>query len=232
MERKKIVELIKLEVLGCLPEVDRETLQSLKLTSDDFPWRELADYQHITALLPSVLEILTPASDLKDKTALKLYNIRDEIKVKIDLKKSLEVAALPVEEKLVIEEKEEFGEVIEVGEKIEVEEKMAVEAVAANQFSGIEPALTKDDSFKITSNFREKSEKDNIFQQTRDFVETAVTKHPPDREMIEKIIKDYINSHFVRDLESLKQSIKQSRLLSFIFFAITLILIGVIYFIK
>lgn len=232
MERKKIVELIKLEVLGCLPQTDRETLQSLKLISDDFPWQELADYQHITALIPSVLEILTPASDLKDKTALKLYNIREEIKAKIDLKKSIEVAALPVEEKLEIEEKAEIGEVIEVGEKIEVEERVAVEAEVSNQFSGVEPTLTKDDSFKITSNFREKIEKENILQQTRDFVESTNTKHPPDKEMIEKIIKDYMNSHFVRDLESLKQSIKQNRLLSFIFFVITLLLIGVIFFVK
>lgn len=171
MERKKIVELIKLEVLSCLQEKDRETLQSLKLTNDDFPWKELAEYQHITALLPSVLEILTPASDLKDKTALKLYNIRDEIKAKLEVKKALETVAIPLEENIEIEAKAEFGEVVEVGEKVEVEERVAVAAESTNQFSGIEPTLAKDDSFKISSNFREKSETENIFQQTRGFAE-------------------------------------------------------------
>ncbi|GIK59149.1 MAG: hypothetical protein HND39_04865 [Ignavibacteriota bacterium] len=232
MERKKIVELIKLEVLSCLQEKDRETLQSLKLTNDDFPWKELAEYQHITALLPSVLEILTPASDLKDKTALKLYNIRDEIKAKLEVKKALETVAIPLEENIEIEAKAEFGEVVEVGEKVEVEERVAVAAESTNQFSGIEPTLAKDDSFKISSNFREKSETENIFQQTRGFAESVVTKHPPDKEMVEKIIKDYFNSYLVHEFESIKQSIKKNRLLGFIFFAITLILIGVIFFIK
>lgn len=232
MERKKIIELIKLDVLSCLNERDREELQTLRLTADDFPLKELAEYQFIVALLPSVLEIRTPASELKDKTAMKLYNLRDEIKAKIEAKKALETVAVPVEEKIEQEEKVEFGELLEVTEKVVVEEEVAVEAAGEIQFGGIGSAVNKDDSFKAISNYKDKRLSDNLFQETREMVETVVSKQPPDREQVEKITRDYINSHFVRELDSLSKSLKQSRMLSFILFAVTLILIVVLFFIK
>jgi len=220
MERKKIIELIKLEVLNCLNEKDREELQLLRLTSDDFPWKELAEYQLITALLPSVLELRNPAVELKDKTAMKLYNIRDEIKAKIDAKKALETVAIPVDEKLEDHEKTEFGEVL-------------VEAGSGIQFGAVESALPKNDPFKVVSNYKEKAESShNILQETREVVETAFSKHPLDKELVEKITRDYINSHLAREIESLNQRLKQSRMLSFISFAVTLILIILLFLIK
>ena len=233
MERKKIIELIKLEVLNCLNEKDREELQLLRLTSDDFPWKELAEYQLITALLPSVLELRNPAVELKDKTAMKLYNIRDEIKAKIDAKKALETVAIPVDEKLEDHEKTEFGEVLVEAERVEVEEEVVVEAGSGIQFGAVESALPKNDPFKVVSNYKEKTESShNILQETREVIETAFSKHPPDKEMVEKITRDYINSHLAREIESLNQRLKQSRMLSFISFAVTLILIILLFLIK
>ncbi len=232
MERKKIIELIKLEVLGCLNEKDRENLQSLKLTEEVFPWKELAEYQLIAAMLPSVLETTSPASELKDKTAMKLYNVRDEIKAKIDAKKEFETVSAPVEEKIELEEKAEFGELLNLGEKIEVEENVAIEAEEGIKFSGAESTLPKEDPFKLASTFKEKSETENFFHSTKETVETPVPKHPPDKEIIEKITRDYINSHLSREIGSLKQNLKQNRILSYIFFAITLILLAVIFIIK
>ena len=233
MERKKIIELIKLEVLNCLNEKDREELQLLRLTNDDFPWKELAEYQFITALLPSVLEIRNPAVELKDKTAMKLYNIRDEIKAKIDAKKALETVAVPVDEKLEDHEKIEIGEVLEVAERVEVEEEVVVEAGSGIQFGAIESTPPKNDPFKVVNHYKEKSNpSQNLFQEKREVVETAFLKHPPDKEMVEKITRDYINSHLAREIESLSQRLKQSRMLSFIFFAVTLILMIVLFLIK
>lgn len=232
MERKKIIELIKLDVLGCLNEKDREELQSQRLTADDFPWKELAVYQSVVAQLPSVLEIRTPATELKDKTAMKLYNLREEIKAKIEAKKALETVTETVELKLEQTENEEFGELIEVKEKVVVEEEVAVGVGEEIQLGGFGSAIPKEDPFKVISSHREKRTPDNFLQQVREAVESIVPKQQPDKEMIEKITRDYINSHLTREIESINRSLKQSRMLSFIFFAVTLILIAVLYFIK
>jgi hypothetical protein len=87
MEKKKLIELIKLEVLDCLNKADEETLRLSKEVDSDFPWKELGEYQNLAALLPVALPIEFPVSELKDKVALKLYNMRDEIKAKLDAKK-------------------------------------------------------------------------------------------------------------------------------------------------
>lgn len=57
MDGKKSIELIILEVLGCLEKDDRSNLQLLKETDENFPWKTLAELQNLSALLPSVLEI-------------------------------------------------------------------------------------------------------------------------------------------------------------------------------
>lgn len=232
MERKKIIDLIKLDVLNCLNEKDREELHMLRLTSGDFPWKELAEYQFITALLPSSLEIRTPAAELKDKTAMKLYNIREEIKAKLDAKRALETAAFPVEEKSETDERAEFAEVLEVTEKVEVEEVVSVEAVSGIRFGAMETATRKEDPFNLATNFKEKAEPNRVLHETREVAEPPVSKLPPDKEMIEKVTRDYVNSHLTREIESLSHSLKQSRLLSFIFFAVTLIIIAALYFLK
>lgn len=232
MERKKIIELIKLDVLGCLNEKNREELQLVRLTTEDFPLKELADYQFVVALLPTVLEIRTPATELKDKTAMKLYNLREEIKAKIEAKKALETVAEPVEVKLEQAENEEFGELIEVKEQIVVEEEVAVGAGEETQFGGLGSAIPRDDPFAVIDIHKERRMPDNFRQEVREVVETLLPKQQPDKEMIEKITRDYINSQLKREIESVNQSLKQSRMLSYIFFAVTLILIAVLFFIK
>ena len=69
-DKKKSLDLIKLEVLGCLTDKDKDNLQSLKAAGDEFPWKELGDFQNLLAFLPLTLELKYPATDLKDKTAI------------------------------------------------------------------------------------------------------------------------------------------------------------------
>ena len=227
MDKKRSLELIKLEVLGCLNEKDMESLKIMKENKDEFPWKELADYQKLVALIPSPLELKYPASELKDKTAMKLYSIRDEIKAKIDVKKVLEIPPQPVEEKSDLEEMSELEE------KIEVEEKVFAEAEEGFHITADEPlAPIQDESFRIVSNFKEKEESKNLINETYDKIETAVSKTAPEKDAIEKIARDYIKAHIEDDIELLNQSVKKNKVLSFIFFIITLIMIGALYFIK
>lgn len=64
MDNKKSIELIILEVLGCLDIDERSNLQLLKETDENFPWKALSQYQNLSALLPSILKIseLPPAA--------------------------------------------------------------------------------------------------------------------------------------------------------------------------
>jgi len=227
MDKKKSLELIKLEVLGCLNEKDLESLKMMKEGNEDFPWKELADYQNLVALIPSSLEMKYPASELKDKTAMKLYNIRDEIKAKIDAKKALEAPSQTVEEHLELEEK------FIIEEKIEVEEKVFAAAEEGFHINADEQLTTgQDESFRIVSNFKEKEESKNLINETHDKIETAVSKTAPEKDVIEKIARDFMKAHIEGDIDLLNQSVKKNKVLSFIFFIITLILIGALYFIK
>jgi hypothetical protein len=227
MEKKKSLELIKLEVLGCLNEKDMESLKIMKENKDEFPWKELANYQNLVALIPLALELKYPASELKDKTAMKLYSIRDEIKAKIDAKKALEAPSQTVEEHLELEEK------FVIEEKIEVEEKVFAEAEEGFHINADEPLTPiQDESFRIVSNFKGKEESKNLINETHDKIETAVSKTAPEKDVIEKIARDYIKTHIESEIDFLNQSIKKNKVLSFIFFIITLVMIGVLYFIK
>jgi len=229
MEKKKILDLIKLEVLRCLNDKDKANLESIKAEGNDFPWKELGDYQNLSALLPISLELKYPASDMKDKTAMKLYNIRELIKAKIDAKKALEAPEPPVEE---ISFPVENIQEVETAEQIEVEEKVLVEVEEGVQYSSNESMNNKDDSYRFVGKFKGKSEVENPFRKA---VEIE-TKEPPkavvDKELVEKIARDYIKSHLERELETLRSTINKNKILSFILFVVSLLLIIALFFIK
>jgi len=200
MEKKKAIDLIKLEVLDCLNNADAETLSLSKEVDSDFPWKELGEYQNLAAFLSVALPLEFPVSELKDNVALKLYNMRDEIKAKLDAKKKLE--APPV----LIEEEEEIIE-----EEIKVDETnvpVIEEEISPLSVSGrIEQKRTEEISAK--SDLRNK-----------------VTF---DKELVEKTVKEYFKSHFEPELRSMRDSIKRNFLISSALFGISLVLIVILF---
>jgi len=235
MDKKKSLDLIKLEVLGCLNEKDNESLQAMKAEGVEFPWKVLGDYQNLIANLPLALELKYPASDLKDKTATKLYNIRDQIKAKVDTKKAQQMPAQPVEvipeflESIEVQEK--FEENV-TAEQIEVEEKVFAEVEEGIHFHADESIEGIDEPVKFVSKFKEKSEPENQFRQTAELEVKEPLKAVVDRDVIEKVTREYIKAHLEREIESLSNSVKKNRILSLILFVISLVLILALYFIK
>lgn len=76
MENKKSIELITLEVLGSLDADDRNNLQFLKETDENFPWKIQAEFQNLSALLPSILKITEqPSAVAKERMINKLSQI-------------------------------------------------------------------------------------------------------------------------------------------------------------
>ncbi|HEY6436197.1 MAG TPA: hypothetical protein VIY47_06380, partial [Ignavibacteriaceae bacterium] len=66
MFKKRDVELIVLEVLGCQDETDKKSLQFLKENDESFCWKELGECQNLSALLPSILKSEEPSTQSKE----------------------------------------------------------------------------------------------------------------------------------------------------------------------
>lgn len=201
MEKKKAIDLIKLEVLDCLNNGDAETLRLSKQVDSDFPWKELGEYQNLAAFLSVALPLEFPVSELKDKVALKLYNMRDEIKAKLDAKKKLEEPPVLVEEEEIIVDEEITIDEINVPV---VEEEIAPVAVAGR----IEQKRIAED-VSIKTELRNKA----AF----------------DKELVEKTVKEYIKSHIEPELKLIKANIKRNLIISLALFAISLILIVILF---
>ena len=199
MEKKKLIELIKLEVLDCLNKADEETLRLSKEVDSDFPWKELGEYQNLAALLPVALPIEFPVSELKDKVALKLYNMRDEIKAKLDAKKIPE--EIPVLQEVVEEIVEKEIQLDEIN--ITAQEEEVAQVSVANKF-----------------------EQKRIAEEVKADLRSKVTF---DKELVEKTVKEYLKSHFEPELRSIKSDIKRNLIISIVFFAISLILIAILF---
>jgi hypothetical protein len=234
MDKKKSIDLIKLEVLGCLTDKDKENLQKFKDEGGEFPWKEQGDYQNLIAMLPLSLELKHPANELKDKTAMKLYSIRDQIKAKIDSKKASEMPTEPIE---VIEDAVQEFEFNEetvanlASEQIEIEEKEFAE-VEESYSVDAEAALGKKEPTRFPSKYKEKSKTESLFRQPEETETKEIVKPTIDKEAIEKITREYIKSHTEKEIISLKKSMNKNKILSFILFVIAVILIVVSYFFK
>ena len=199
MEKKKLIELIKLEVLDCLNNADAETLRLSKEVDSDFPWKELGEYQNLAALLPVALTIEFPVGELKDKVALKLYNMRDEIKAKLDAKKTPEeVPVLQEVEEEIVEEEIQLDEI----NIIEQEEPVA-QVTVANKF-----------------------EQKRIAEEVKADLRSKVTF---DKELVEKTVKEYLKFHFEPELKLINAGIKRNLIISIVLYAISLILIAILF---
>jgi len=207
MDNKKALELIKLEAIGCLNKKDAASLLKMKETEKDFPWKILAEYQTLITLLPITLTLNYPDAELKDKTATKLYQVRNEIKAKIDAKKE--------KEKPVVEKKSVVGEVVLQGDSggVIIEDE--------------EISLQEDESDQVEISVPEKT----VVESRKPSVDKkdSTTKIQPDRDQVEKIAREYFNTYFEKEIKELKNEVKKNRLLSFILFAIAIVLIVVLF---
>jgi protein TonB len=75
MDRINILELIQLDVIGCISRQDHIILKSLMELDDNFPWTELGEYQNLVALLPLSLKQVEPSLLVKDKVVRKMNKL-------------------------------------------------------------------------------------------------------------------------------------------------------------
>jgi len=103
IDEQKIIGMLQAKSLGCLDPTEETDLQNYINEGHIFPWEELGQFQHAASLLPMALELEIPDAELKDRVALRLIKLSDELRIK----------KMSEEEKLEVEEDVEEFEKIE-----------------------------------------------------------------------------------------------------------------------
>ena len=78
--KKEMIDLIKLDVLGCLSEADKNHFNLLKNNSSNFLWKEYGDYQNLIALISTSLTVEHPPREILEKV---IHNVESVVSGKV-----------------------------------------------------------------------------------------------------------------------------------------------------
>jgi hypothetical protein len=219
VDRNKAIDLIKAKTLGCLTKDDNAELKKYMESGEDFPWDVMGEYQNLTAMLPILLQLEVPDSELKDNVARKLYKILEELKAK----QQAEVTPVPETE---VAEPEIVVDEPELETVREVEEVLSEETVkfSVDQGGSIsEPdlsAVLSEDTLDLSL-----AEEKVVEKSGKDKVEKIVDEKLERQRTIE-----YIDNRYKEEITALEGANKKNRLFSIILFVISLILLIVVFF--
>lgn len=96
IDEHKIIGMLQAKALGCLDGEENKELQEFIDAGHVFPWDELGSYQNVASLLPLALQLELPDAELKDRVALKLIKLSEQLRIN----KILEEDKFEVEEEL------------------------------------------------------------------------------------------------------------------------------------
>jgi hypothetical protein len=221
VDRNKAIDLIKAKTLGCLTKDENAELEEYMKSGEDFPWDVLGEYQNLTAMLPILLQLEVPDSELKDNVARKLYKIIEELKAK----KQAEITPVTETKTAIVEPgMEEDGSELET--EREVEEVLDEETIkfSVDEDSSVsEPDLSAVSSEKKLdlSLPEQKVEQKSGIEKVEKIVDEKLDRH--------KTI-EYIDKRYKEKIAALEATSKKNKLISVILFVISLILLGVVYF--
>ncbi len=96
IDEHKIIGMLQAKALGCLDAEENKELQEFIDAGHVFPWDELGSYQNTVSLLPLALQLEAPDAELKDRVALKLIKLSEQLRIN----KILEEDKFEVEDEL------------------------------------------------------------------------------------------------------------------------------------
>lgn len=115
IDEQKIIGLLQAKALGCLDTADEILLHDFIDGGHVFPWSDLGAFQSIASLLPLSLALEIPDPSLKDKVALRLIKLTEEMRAQKSLEE--EPQTQPDEETFLPQEPEiieaEFEQTVE-----------------------------------------------------------------------------------------------------------------------
>jgi hypothetical protein len=80
IDEQKIIGMLQAKALGCLDDNENKELQEFVDAGHLFPWDELGEFQNVASLLPLALELELPDAELKDRVALKLIKLSEQLR--------------------------------------------------------------------------------------------------------------------------------------------------------
>lgn len=143
IDEQKVIGMLQAKALGCLDPEDSNAMHEFIDAGHLFPWEEFGKYQNVASLLPIALQLELPDAELKDRVALKLIKLSEQLRIK----KILEEDKFEVEEEL-DENVDEFTNIPEtyVEPPIEIEnEETAVEENLASPLNPEETTFNLDE---------------------------------------------------------------------------------------
>ncbi|NNG27579.1 MAG: hypothetical protein HKM87_08635 [Ignavibacteriaceae bacterium] len=217
MDRNKAIELIKARTLGCLTKDEDAEFKEYMENGEDFPWDVLGEYQNLAAMLPILLPLELPDSELKDNVARKLYKVLEELKAKkqAELTPVADTDPEPTEADTEIETEKELEEVL-----TEEPIKFSLEDGSTLSDSDLSSELSDDsslDSAPAEPIVEEKSGKEKVEKIVDEKLERQRTM-------------EYIQSYYKEEAASQEGAIKKAKLFSIILFVVSLIVLAVVYF--
>ncbi len=214
MDRNKAIDLIKAKTIGCLTKDEDAEFKEYIESGEDFPWDILGEYQNLTAMLPILLQVEVPDSELKDNVARKLYKIIEELKAK----QQAEVTPVPETETAEVEPESETEQKVEEA-FLEEPVKFSVDDDSSLDEPDLSPVITES-SMDLSL-----AEQDVEERSKREKTEKIVDEKLERQKTIE-----YIDTYHKKEMAALERASKKNKLLSTILFVISLILLGVIYY--
>ena len=144
IDEQKIIGMLQARALGCLDENENKELQEFMDAGYLFPWDELGKFQNVASLLPLALELELPDPELKDRVALKLIKLSEQLRAS----KILEEGKFEIEED-VDEPVNDFTSIeepfVEPPIEIETEEPTMVDDNLATQLASDEITFNLDE---------------------------------------------------------------------------------------
>jgi len=219
VDRNKAIELIKARTLGCLTKDEDAEFKEYMENGEDFPWDVLGEYQNLTAMLPILLPLELPDSELKDNVARKLYKVLEELKAKQQAELTsvadTDTEPEPTEAEPEIETEKELEEIL-----TEEPTKFSLEDSSTLSESDLSSESSDDSTLDLAP-------------------AEPIAKERSGREKVEKIVDEkldrqrtmeYIQSYYKEEAASQEGAIKKTKLFSIILFVVSLILLAVVYF--
>jgi len=94
IDEQKVIGMLQAKALSCLDAEENKELQNFIDEGHVFPWDELGKFQNVASLLPLALQLELPDAELKDRVALKLIKLSEQLRIQ----KILEEDKFEVEE--------------------------------------------------------------------------------------------------------------------------------------
>ncbi len=152
IDEQKVLGLLQAKALGCLDPSDENMLSDFIDGGHLFPWDELGILQSVASLLPISLPLELPDPSLKDRIALRLIKLTEEIRAQKIIeeekqKQSGVEATLPQEQEFTEEVFEEKIEEYEDSEEILTEQQNEPEEITGI-ITAI-PDITEENNFNL-----------------------------------------------------------------------------------